>query len=161
MLRKFRIPIIVLVTVLLNQAAGYVVHAAMPQALLAQGNTRYAIAQSTSVSGIFPELGWMDFSGMTKWITIPTGQTGDVMMVFCGESNASSGSLLVRVYVGGVLASPPELTLQQDSDVGSQCAIFFKANVGEGDKAVKVQWKTTGSLANMAERSLLVIVNHH
>lgn len=165
MLQKLKIPIIILVTAILTQLAGYAVHAAMPDALLPDGSTRYAAAVSTSVENVLLSDGWIDLPGMTKFITIPTGKTADVIVIFCGSSFTGDPAYLsVRALIRDVLASPEAFQLQVSDTVGrsSHCAIFLKTNVASGSPAVKIQWQVTGGKgATVVSRSMLVIVNIH
>ena len=107
MLQKLKIPIIIVVTAILTQLAGYAVHAAMPDALLPAGTTRYAVIYATSGVIIHDSDGWVDMPGMIKYITIPSGQTADVIVIFCGlQGVETSGILFTRALVRDAAASP-------------------------------------------------------
>ena len=156
MLQKLKIPIIIVVTAILTQLAGYAVHAAMPDALLPAGTTRYATASASSVEQTTYAAGWLDLPGMTKYITIPTGKTADVIVVFCGEAISDSTDLVsARALIRDVVASPSEVILVYDFIYWSnRCGVFYKANVAAGSPAVKIQWRADGSpLATAAIRT--------
>lgn len=163
MLQRFKIPIIILVTVLLNQAAGYAVHAAVPNDFLPAGKTQYAIVQDGGPSGVFPELGWVDLRGASTTLDIPPGRKADLMIVFCGEMlGAGTATVSMRVFVASVVATPSETQMDQGGpDIESKCAIFFVPNAPGGEMTIKAQWKTSGEVANMGNRSMLVIANLH
>ena len=166
MLQKLKTPIIIVVTAILTQLAGYAVHASMPDALLAAGTTRYAAAIGTTFETIQSTDGWVDLPGMTKYITIPAGKTADVIVIFCGTPSTSiSGSVYARVTIRGSAALPDYLPLLSSGDtVASQCGVFYKSNVTAGSPPVIVQWSVTGPgtpVAAMNWRSMLVIVNTH
>ena len=104
MLRKLKVPAIVLVAVLLNQVAGYVVHAAVPDAFLASGSTRYAVAYAadeiTNSSSTYA-----DIPGMRASISIPEGKRGDVLLLFCAES-WTDGTTRVSPWIAGAYRTP-------------------------------------------------------
>ena len=134
----------------------------MPSAFLAAGTTRYATAASTGSQQLWDGAGWQNLTGMTKYITVPGGQTADVMVIFCTEANATSGnSFEARVYVGGQLASPQSTVMQMAGQTASQCAVFFKSGVPAGTPAVKIQGQGSGTLATLDDRTMIVIANLH
>lgn len=161
MLQKFKLPIVILVIVVLNQAAGYAVHAAMPETLLASGTTRYAVAQATGM--IYMSSTSLVDTGLSKTITIPAGKTGDVMVFFCANTQSQSYAYAYAL-VGSVGASPGLVQLRNHGDVGSesQCVNFYRLGVPAGTKTVKIQWKGYDTLGQwMYQRSMIVIVNIH
>ena len=149
MLHRFRFVIVGILIILVNQAVTFAVSASMPNALLPDGSTRYAAVYATSTEfSLSPS--WQDMPDMTKYITIPTGQTADVMVIFCGSSFTGEPAYLsVRALIRDVLASPSEFQLQVSDTAGrsSHCAIFLKTNVTAGSPAVKIQWDEAGRLS--------------
>ena len=105
MLQKLKIPIIIVVTAILTQLAGYAVHAAMPDALLAAGTTRYAAISYPGVDIVADYEGWVDMTGMIKYIAIPTGHTADVLVIFCGNSRHDRNRR--TVYARAMIGTPP------------------------------------------------------
>lgn len=161
MLRKFKIPIIIVVTALLTQAVGLVVQAAMPQAFLPAGTTRYAVAQSTSNELTWSE-GWLPILGQT--ITLPGGKTADVMVIFCGNgwTNSNSTALQVKVQIAGVVASPGVVNFAAQSGViQGHCATFYRSGGVAGTVPVRVYWRSSNGTysVNMSQRSMIVIAN--
>ena len=166
MLRRFKIPVIVLATVLLNQAAGYAVHASMPDALRPAGTTRYAVAQSTDNVTLTSGDPWSDLPGVATSISIPSGKRGDVMIVFCAEAEGNDAGLHARAHIGGALAVPDQTLLQNVEPKASQCTLFYKANVRAGTRMVKIQWMPAGgavgvSTVGIRDRSMFVTINIH
>jgi hypothetical protein len=165
MLQKLKIPIIIVVTSILTQVVGYAVHAAMPEALLPAGSTRYAAAYGTSAESVGFGV-WANMPGMTKYVSIPAGKTADVIVIFCGDvSTAPATQLQLRAVIRDVAMAPDFVTLLDSKGTTSnQCAVFQKSNVGEGSPAVKIQWAVNGIAAPFGyvnKRSLLVILNIH
>ena len=165
MLHKFRFVIAGILIILVNQVVTFAVSANMPNSLLAAGTTRYAAAYATSTEySLSPS--WQDMPAMTKYITIPTGQTADVMVIFCGEVWTDSATdMLVRATVRDIVMAPDEITLlHQDAGASNRCAVFYKTNVTAGSPPVTIQWFVSGisfPQINVADRSMVVIVNTH
>lgn len=162
MLGKWKILIIIVVTALLTQFAGYAVRAAMPEAFLTEGTSRYAVAYVTGSELLFHDDGWQNIPGMIKYISIPAGKTADVMVIFCGEAYSdSANALFVRAYVGGILMLPPETILQEEETVSSRCVTFYRINVPAGTPAVRLQWWASNTFGNLYDRTMIVIANVH
>ena len=165
MLRKMKIPIIVIVIVLLNQAAGYAVHAAMPDAFRPAGTTRYAVV-SASDEVSTSSYGWVNIPGLSQSITIPSGKRGDIMILFCGVIKVSTSPMnqWVSAQVGGSRATPSAVLLETTALAReSRCSNFYKLNVAAGTKTVRMQWSIDSPAATqyLTERSMIVIVNIH
>jgi hypothetical protein len=162
MLRKLKLPIIGLVFVLANQAVGFAVHAAMPDAFLAQGTTRYAVAQSAT-SEVTHSGAWATVPGMYTTISIPAGKVGDVMGIFCGDAYAdhNATALQVRAVVAGIVAAPGYVNFQNEQVVQHQCATFYRTGVGAGTNVVGIQWRSSDGLdtVRLWQRSMIVTVN--
>jgi len=163
MLNRFKIPVIVVATVLLNQVVSRAVSAGTPAAFLPPGTTRYAVASASS--GANTTSGSMsNLPGMSASITIPEGRRGDVFVLFCGDLYTTS-TTLVQAMIGGTVALPGALQLRASPPGGfseSRCGNFYKLNVGAGTKTIRIQWASTpGQLSTMLNRSLLVTVNIH
>ena len=138
------------------------VSAAVPDALLPAGTTRYAAATASTPIYIVAADGWKDVTGMTKYITIPGGQTADVFVIFCaGSYSASADRLNLQAYIGGTLAGPGIQVVPLVTTYRNQCALFQRLNVPAGSPAIKIQWKMNSLDAWMAERSAIVIANLH
>jgi hypothetical protein len=162
MLHRFRFVIAGVLIILVNQAVTFAVSASMPSALLSAGTTRYAAAQASAIADVSSSPSFADIPGMTKYITIPGGQTADVMVIFCGEAASGSASqYLVRAQIGGALAVPNWSYMTVGSGYGNSCISFYRLNVPAGNPAVKIQWRAPTSTVSMAHRSLLVIANIH
>jgi hypothetical protein len=166
MFHKFKLAIIGALMVLASAAASYAaVSAAMSDALLPAGSTRFAAAHATGDTSVEATQGWVDLQGMTKYITIPTGKTADVMVHFCGQVfTQTGGQIWTRVLIRNVVASPSELALPAIANGSTFCSMFYKTNVAAGSPPVKLQWKVAGSpgiLASTYARTLFVIVNIH
>ena len=161
MLRKFKIPIIIVITALLTQGVGLAVQAAMPQAFLPTGTTRYAVAQSTTGALTWSE-GWLPTLGQT--ITLPPGKTADIMVIFCGNgwTNSNLTALQVKVQIAGAVASPgPVNFADEDGEIEGHCATFYKSGGVAGTVPVRVYWRSTNGTysVNMSQRSMIVIAN--
>ncbi len=161
MLERFKLPIVIVVIVLLNQAVSYAVQAAVPNAYLTSGTTRYAVAQaSTTITTTSTTL--VD-TGLSKAISIPAGKTGDVIVLFCAD--VISPSFAYAQAMVGTLAAPPGLVpLRAGGGTGgeSQCANFYVLGVGAGSKTVKMQWRGYDNQQQMMfHRTMIVIVNIH
>lgn len=166
MLHRLRFLILGTLMLLTSAAVSYAVaSAAVPGALLTAGTTRYAAAFATGTDySLSPS--WQDMPSMTKYVTIPTGQTADVMVIFCGEVwTTGATKLLLRATVRDVVMAPEEITLLDSEDVASnRCAVFHKTSIAAGSPAVKIQWFVSGisfPQINVADRSLIVILNTH
>ncbi len=160
MLKKFKLPLVIVVIVLLNQAVTYAVQAAVPTALLPGGTTRYTVAQATGMISTSSNLVWAE-TGLSKAISIPVGKTADVIVLFCANT-VSSSYMQAQVLVGTSVAAPGLVQLRNHGDVGgeSQCANFYAVAVPAGIRTVKVQWKGYDTQTQwMYERSMIVIVN--
>lgn len=161
MLKRFKLPIVIVVIVLLNQAAGYAVQAAMPDVMLASGTTRYAVAQSMTPISI-KTTALVD-TGLSKGISIPAGKTADVIVLFCADVISPSFAY-AQAMVGTVAALPGLVPLRASGDNGgeSQCANFYALGVGAGWKTVKIQWRGYDTQQQMMfYRTMIVIVNIH
>lgn len=163
MLRKLKVAAIVLVAVLLNQVAGYVVHAAVPDAFLASGSTRYAVAYAadeiTNSSNTYA-----DIPGMRASISIPEGKRGDVLLLFCAES-WTDGATRVAPWIAGAYGTPSSTQIRISPPGGfaeSRCFNFHRLNVHAGTKIVKMQWREAGGgTSSLGVRHMIVIVNLH
>ncbi len=163
MLRKFRFVLAGILIIVVNQAVTYAVSAAQAQSLLAPGTTRYAVVSTTSSTSTTSGT-WADLAGLVTNITVPSGKHGDVIILFCGDSNTQSVTS-VRAKVGGYFAAPSASEIRYNPPAGgseSRCANFYLLNVPAGTRAVKVQWAgTSGQYSWMFSRSMIVLVNMH
>jgi hypothetical protein len=161
MLRKLRFVIAGLVIIAANQAAGYAVHAAMPNTALAAGSTRYYVlsraAYASTSSGA-----WTNVSGMSTTINVPAGKHGDVMVLFCGSAGATGTPLYVRAMVGSAAALPSSKLLTNISSYAGNCAQFYKLGLSAGSRNLKMQWQTNGGgTGAMGELTMIVLLNIH
>ena len=167
MLHRSRFLIAALLVVMTSAMVSYAVSASMPNALLAAGSTRYAIASSVNQASLHVFDGWEDMPGMTKYITIPAGKTADVMVIFCGDMDVLNVGdwINIQVLVRDALAAPSPYSLYVSELPASQCAVFYKTGVTAGTPAVKVQWEVSGipstEIGFMNSRSMLVVTNIH
>ena len=159
MFRKLRFVIAGIALIAANQAVSFAVSASMPESLRPAGSTRYAAVGSSTLA-LTTQTAFSDLADMTTSITIPAGKHGDVFVLFCGETFSLSVTK-VRAIIAGQESNPIQL---QDSTSGAQsrCASFFRFNVPEGSKNVRVQWAgSTATVQSMNQRSMIVIVNLH
>ena len=107
---------------------------------------------------------FVDIPNSTVWITVPQGQTADVMFEFCGEMATSpDGTIQIQGMIGTVLALPgPYIVIQDQVDYETSCVQFYKTGITAGNKAVKVQWKVPNlATGHVYDRSVIVTVNSH
>ncbi len=162
MLRKFKIPIIIVVTAVLTQAVGFAVQAAMPSAFLPSGTTRYAVAQSTAGQLTWSP-SWLPL--LSQSIVLPGGKTADIMVIFCGNgwTNSNLTALQVKVQIAGVVASPGVVNFAAESGViEGHCAAFYRSGGVAGTVPVRVYWRSTNGptySVNMSQRSMIIIAN--
>ena len=164
MLYRFRFVIGGALVVILSALASYlVVSAAMPDALLPAGSTRYGAVgvAATSATGT-NSASFTNLPGLSTTITIPAGKKGDVMVFFCGTIDASTNNYAyVRAKVGSSVARPDEVVAWEfNSTQQNSCVNFFKTGVDAGTHTVKMQWKSdNGTIIGAWARSMIVIVN--
>jgi len=166
MLHKLRFVIAGLVIILINQAVSFAVSASVPDSFRPSGSTRYAVA---SASDTVPtsSLTFVNIPNLSQSITIPSGKQGDVFVSFCSQLNVNLPSVFVyaRALVGSSQASPGSMTLDGATYPSTQtrCATFYKLNVAEGTKTVRMQWAISNAAAAVFayQRSMLVTVNIH
>ena len=164
MLHKYRFLIAGIVIVLVNQAVTFAVSAYVPGALLTAGTTRYATQSSTATTSVSNGAGFVDLPGMLKYITIPSGEKGDVMVVFCSDFGSTTSDYgWIRVLIGGVSASGSDLQVEfEGASYTSQCGVFTRSNVPEGNPSIKVQMEVTTGTAGVAYHpNMVVILNSH
>jgi hypothetical protein len=148
---------IVLVTLLANNAAS----ALGLNSLLAAGTTRYAVKTSNAGVSINSQ-DFVDLSGMSTSINIPTGKHGDVMVFFCGEV-VSDSYTIVLASMNGATIPPGDVQLRTPATGSeSQCVNFAKTGVGAGTKNIKIRWRGSDTQQQqMFDRSMIVVVNIH
>jgi len=165
MLHKFRFVIAGVIIILVNQVVSFAVSASMPVSLRPAGTTRYAMVTASNATSTSVQLSWADISSLSQTITIPSGKRGDVMVLFCGAttSDESGVSQYVRALVGGAAASPSESVMVPTGQKTKHCANFYRLNVPEGTRNVRMQWHNSWEIAThrMYDRSMIVIVNIH
>lgn len=156
--------LILIASVVLNQA----VSAAVPNAFLATGTTRYAFV-STAANASTTSTSFVNLPGLSTTIAVPAGKTADVFVLFCGDIVTESFTL-VRAVVGGTRASPVEMQVREppaDPLGGGEtgCANFMRKDVPAGTQTVTMQWRGAGafpgSQQQMFDRSMVVIANIH
>lgn len=161
MINRFKVPAVILATIVLGQAVSSAVSAANPDGMVAAGSTRYAmVGTAAGTSTISTSL--VDMAGMSTSITIPGGRTGDVMVQFCAELQTPD-FVQVRALIGGAATSPGvvELKIGPIALVENRCANFYKKGVGSGTRNVKIQWVGGGGTQQALARSMIVTVNIH
>jgi len=142
------------------------VSAAVANSLRPAGSTRYAMVQSTTEAyDNAVDSGFEDMPGMATSISVPTGKKGDVMVVFCGATSAESAAwIALRAKAGGSVLSPTAVHVDAELDAvfnpRNHCATFYRNNLPEGTRTVKMQWYT-GTGASVWDRNMIVTVNIH
>ena len=165
MLRKLRIPIIIVVTAVLTQAIGFAVHAGLPDTLRPAGSTRYAVASADS--DFTDSTTWSTIAGLSQSISIPAGKYGDVFISYCADQNGTfAGELLrVRALLGGSSALPASalLPVESTSFYVTKCASFYKLNVPDGSRTVRMQWaaQSEGEKNWIVQGRMIVTINIH
>jgi hypothetical protein len=166
MFSKLKIPIIIVVTAVMTQLAGYAAHAAMPNAFLPAGTTRYAFV-STAAQASTTSMSFVSLPGLSTSITVPAGKHADVFILFCGDMITESFTV-VRALVGGSRGAPIEMLVREPSasPLGggeTGCANFLKKDVAAGTHTVAMQWRGAGGVAGayqtIWDRSMVVITN--
>ncbi len=161
MLRRFKLPIVVIAIVILNQAAGYAVQAAVPSVVFPSGTTRYAVVSATDNILVTDTL-WHAVSGLSTTLNIPAGKTGDAIILFCAEAYSPSDSaLFARAMVGTSAATPPEFIIAEQPVIESHCATFYKTGLAAGNRTFKMQWRASNTYADLYDRTMTVILNIH
>lgn len=165
MLRKFRFVIAGLLIIVANQAVSYAVSAAVPSSLLAAGTTRYALVEKETQLNIVSFSDWEPTLLATS-VTVPTGKTADVIVLFCGVASSGNSFIKVRARLGTALLVPNAggtgISLSSlSSSIQSKCVNFYKTGVGAGTKTVAIEWHAASSLAHLFSRSMIVILNIH
>jgi len=162
MLNRHRLVIAGLVVVLTSALVSYAVSAAVPSALRPSGTTRYAMVQSTSqTTDDDSDSGFEAMQGMATSINVPAGMKGDVIVVFCGETSAVSPTWIeMRAKAGGSVLAPTSVFMGAGSTQVNHCATFYKNNIPEGTRTVKIEWYAS-TLASVHDRNMIVIVNIH
>ena len=127
--------LILVASVVLNQA----VSAAVPNAFLATGTTRYAFV-STAANASTISTSFVNLPGLSTTIAVPAGKTADVFVLFCGDMVTESYTF-VRALVGGNRASPVEMLIREPpaAPLGggeTGCANFLKKDVPAGTQTV-------------------------
>ena len=164
MLHRFRFVILGTLMVVASAAASYaVVSAYVPNALLPAGTTRYAAVSDSTPYSLSYTGGYQDLQGMTKYITIPTGQTADVFVYFCSQFRKSTGTYvnivgMLRTTLGDPVA--PQFVLTADPT--TQCTNFYWTNVTAGQPPIKVKmYVPTSTTVVVDKAAMLVTVNLH
>jgi len=167
MLHRFRFVIAGVIIILVNQGVSFAVSAAMPASLLPQGTTRWAVVvRRPPLMDVTTSTSWVNMPGTSTAITIPGRSTGDVMVWFCSHS-VTDQWMTVRARLGTSSMSPTETTLKHTNSPGmefgeSQCANFFRTDVGPGTYTVRMQWHANdGGYAALGYGSMLIAVNVH
>ena len=165
MLKKLKIPIIIAVTALLTQFAGYAVQAAMPPAFLPAGTTRYAVLYNFTPQTLYGSSVYQDIPGTTKYITIPGGQTADLLISVCAQVAVSTGDgVQVRALVRGQPATPGLVSFDPGTTYQQECATFSMTGVTAGQPPIKLQVHVGGAYPDnvlVDEVHMIVTANLH
>lgn len=164
MLHRSKLIVGGVLVVLTSAVVSYAVSAAVPQALLPAGSSRYAFAgANTGTPTSTTSTTFVDLSGLTTTVKIPSGKKGDVFVLFCSETRPNGDFANVRALIGGVDSMPGETTLREGTSSQpeeSQCANFARTGVSAGTKTVTIQWRSVGGAEITAyARSMIVLVN--
>lgn len=166
MLHKLRFVLAGILIIVVNQAVTFAVSAHMPDALLAAGTTRFATAavgHSVVAQVITTGVGFVDVTGVTKFITIPSGQTADVMVIFCAEIFSTTAvNAKVRALIRDVAIDPDYVGVDVLKNNTNRCMLFHKDAVSAGSPAIKIQVQPqNGDNVSVSGKSLVVIANLH
>jgi len=162
MVRKSHLVLAAILVVVASAVVSYAVSASVPSAALPAGSTRYYVDQGTSPVTTSDTV-WHTAGGLSTSINIPGGQTGDVMILFCGRTWSDDLTWMeVRAKIGSNVVSPGVLTMAWNASYEGHCANFVKTGVAAGTKTVKIEYRS-GSFHNveLGPRSMIVIVNLH
>jgi hypothetical protein len=162
MWHKYRFVIAGLVIILVNQLVSFAVSASRPEAFLPSGTTRYAAAYLSTNYGLSYTGNWLDLPGMTKYISIPEGQTADLMIHFCILMTPNTAPhVAVRATVRGQPAKPYWVQFTPSAAQSNMCADFYLTGVTAGQPPVKIQMDVPPGTINLAEAVMLVTANLH
>jgi hypothetical protein len=164
---RFRLGLALLSVVIAVFVAGFAAAASIAPEFVGAGSTRYAMVArgpldtTTTQSSTF-----VNITGLSVVIGIPSGKTAELIINFSGEVN-SCDVMYVRAVVDGAAAGPSETQLQyrigQNLGADSHSFTFYKKGVGAGSHTVAMQWHglTTCDHQFMAARSMIVTANIH
>jgi hypothetical protein len=135
-------------------------------AFVTKGTTRYAFASAnvssptTTASSSF-----VDMSGMSVSVSIPSGKAADLFITFSSELNGC-GPVNVRAIVdtSANIAAPGAALLFSHTGGSAEAHAFtWMRTVGTGSHTVKIQWLSGGGCdhAFAGVRSLFVTANVH
>jgi hypothetical protein len=159
-MRKFQLILAAVLVVATSGLVSYAVSASVPSTLLTAGTPRYAVVYATNAIVTTDTL-WHG-TGLGTTINIPAGKTGDVIVSICAESYSGTLSVLfVKVVIGCISASPPQMELTDEQTIQSHCGNFWRLGVPASNVFVSTLWRATNTFANLYNRSMVVTVNIH
>ena len=146
--------------------AGYAAAGAVaPTFVSPAGTTRYAMVARGPLDGIVTTSSiFVDITGLSVIIGIPSGKHAELIVTFSGEVNTCD-AMYVRATVDGAAAAPAYTQLQWAFGGGadSHSFTFFKKDVGPGSHTVAMQWRGLSTCDHqfMDARSMIVTANIH
>ena len=162
---RFRVGLPVVSVIAAVFVAGYAVAASIAPSFVSPGSTRYAMVSvgPTSTTATTSAT-FVDITGLTTVVNIPSGKTAELIINFSGEVNTCD-AMYVRATVDGASAAPAYTQLQWNFNGGadSHSFTFYDKGVGAGSHRVAMQWHglTTCAQQFMAARSMIVTANIH
>ena len=146
--------------------AGYAVaEAVAPTFVSPPGTTRYAMVAKGPLDPIATTSStFVDITGLSVIIGIPSGKHAELIITFSGEVNTCD-AMYVRATVDGAAAKPAETQLQWNFSGGadSHSFTFYKKDVGPGSHTVAMQWRGLSTCDHqfMDARSMVITANIH
>jgi hypothetical protein len=137
-------------------AAGYAAAGAVaPTFVSPAGTTRYAMVARGPLDGIATTSSiFVDITGLSVIIGIPSGKHAELIVTFSGEVNTCD-AMYVRAYT--------QLQWAFGGGADSHSFTFFKKDVGPGSHTVAMQWRGLSTCDHqfMDARSMIVTANIH
>jgi len=145
--------------------AGYAVAGAVAPTFVSPGTTRYAMVARGPLDGISTTSStFVDITGLSVIIGIPSGKHAELIVTFSGEVNTCD-AMYVRATVDGAAAVPgyAQLQVAEGGGADSHSFTFYKTAVGPGPHTVAMQWRGLSTCDHqfMAARSMIVTANIH
>jgi len=161
---RFRFVVAGTLIALLSAGIGYAVSAGVPVTLRPAGTTRYAFMTSDALRFSQTPHTW-EPTLLSTSVTIPSGKTADVAVLFCSFNDPNGQYIYVRAKIGGALLEPDiageGVALRLGGEPQTNCVNFYKPNVAAGTKTIRVEWLAQNAEAYLRGRSMQVTLNIH
>ncbi len=119
------------------------------------GSGRLAVASVEGYVEASSSASWIWMSGMA--VNAVTDATRDLVITSSVESYSSSGQLMVRALVDGVVVGDAQVHASGTSGaVGARSVTFVAPSVPAGTHLVLLQWAVKGGSATITDRSMTV-----